>query len=187
MFFAFVMLLFLKSREGGQASEEKMREAVLTVLNDQVGAWNDGDLEGFMKGYWQSDELTFFSGGSVRQGWQETYDRYRWRYQGDHKDLGVANLVAQSLSAQAPAGVPAGVPLQSVVAVGLLDSKAFAAQMGRLRFENLLVTPTGPKTAVVRGRFRLLFKDRTELIGLFTLLFRQETDGWVIVHDHTSS
>ena len=35
----------------GQAPTEK--EAIQKVLDDQVVAWNKGDLEGFMTGYWK--------------------------------------------------------------------------------------------------------------------------------------
>ena len=38
------------------------RTAIQRVLDDQAAAWNKGDLPGFMKGYLESDELSFFSG-----------------------------------------------------------------------------------------------------------------------------
>ena len=47
-----------------------------TVLDDQVAAWNRGDLAGFMAGYAHTDSLQFVSGGTVRRGWQATLDRY---------------------------------------------------------------------------------------------------------------
>ena len=58
------------------------------VLDEQVAAWNKGDLVGFMKGYWNSKELTFVSGKDVTRGWQETLDRYKKRYQSDGKEMG---------------------------------------------------------------------------------------------------
>ncbi len=58
------------------------------VLDAQVAAWNRGDLDGFMAGYWNSDEMTFCSGGTVTKGWQATLDRYRKRYQADGKEMG---------------------------------------------------------------------------------------------------
>jgi beta-aspartyl-peptidase (threonine type) len=58
------------------------------VLDDQVAAWNKGDLVGFMKGYWNSKELTFVSGKDATRGWQETLDRYKKRYQADGKEMG---------------------------------------------------------------------------------------------------
>ena len=63
-------------------------DAVRQVLDSQVAAWNKGDLEGFMAGYWHSPELSFFSGKDKRQGWQETMDRYRQRYQAEGREMG---------------------------------------------------------------------------------------------------
>ena len=59
---------------------EEAREAIETVLADQAEAWNRGDLEGFMAGYWRSPELTYTAGGSVHRGWEELLDRYRRAY-----------------------------------------------------------------------------------------------------------
>jgi beta-aspartyl-peptidase (threonine type) len=58
------------------------------VLDNQVAAWNKGDLVGFMKGYWNSKDLTFVSGKDVTRGWQETLDRYKKRYQSEGKEMG---------------------------------------------------------------------------------------------------
>jgi ketosteroid isomerase-like protein len=66
----------------------KDQAAVKKVLDDQVVAWNKGDLEGFMTGYWKSDKLSFFSGEKKTVGWQATLDRYRKRYQADGKEMG---------------------------------------------------------------------------------------------------
>jgi ketosteroid isomerase-like protein len=62
--------------------------AIRKVLDQQVAAWNRGDLEGFMAGYWKSRELTFFSGKNQTHGWQATLDRYRKRYQGEGRHMG---------------------------------------------------------------------------------------------------
>lgn len=62
---------------GSSVSEE---DRILAVLATQQEAWNAGDIDGFMEGYWQSPELRFASGGSVTKGWQETRDRYHANY-----------------------------------------------------------------------------------------------------------
>src|SRR5206468_1363183 len=62
--------------------------ATRKLLADQVQAWNKGDLEGFMAGYWKSDDLTFFGGPDKIRGWQKTLDRYRKRYQSEGKAMG---------------------------------------------------------------------------------------------------
>jgi HEAT repeat protein/ketosteroid isomerase-like protein len=63
-------------------------EGVRKVLDDQVIAWNKGDLRGFMEGYWQSPDLSFYSGKNKTKGWQATLDRYRKKYQGEGKEMG---------------------------------------------------------------------------------------------------
>jgi beta-aspartyl-peptidase (threonine type) len=46
----------------GQDAGDAGRIAIHKVIEDQQAAWNRRDLEGFMAGYWNSPELTFFSG-----------------------------------------------------------------------------------------------------------------------------
>ncbi len=58
------------------------------VLDAQVAAWNRGDLEAYMAGYWHSPELEFYSGSTITRGWQQTLDRYRKRYQSDGREMG---------------------------------------------------------------------------------------------------
>jgi beta-aspartyl-peptidase (threonine type) len=41
-----------------------------------------------MAGYWNSPELTFFSGGNVSKGWQSALDHYRKSYQGEGREMG---------------------------------------------------------------------------------------------------
>ncbi len=62
--------------------------AIRAVLDEQVTAWNRGDLNGYMHGYWNSPDLTFFSGGTFTRGWQPTLDRYRKRYQSGGREMG---------------------------------------------------------------------------------------------------
>lgn len=58
------------------------REVVRATLMAQAAAWNEGDLDGFMNGYWKSDELKFVSGVNITKGWSATQKRYRDRYAG---------------------------------------------------------------------------------------------------------
>lgn len=58
------------------------------VLYHQVQAWNRRDLEGFMRGYWHSPDLTFYSAGAIVSGWDQTLARYRARYQSAGKQMG---------------------------------------------------------------------------------------------------
>lgn len=71
---------------------------VKAVWTAQVDAWNRGDLDGFMAGYWKSPDLVFFSNGTETRGWQETLDRYRARYQGEGKQMGTLDFPQLDLS-----------------------------------------------------------------------------------------
>jgi uncharacterized protein (TIGR02246 family) len=70
------------------ADSAAAEKAVRQLLDAQVAAWNKGDLEGFMAGYWKSPDLTFFSGKDRTQGWQATLERYRKRYQAEGREMG---------------------------------------------------------------------------------------------------
>ena len=63
-------------------------KAIERVLRVQQEAWNRHDLEGFMAGYWNSPELTFFSGANEHDGWQATLDRYLATYGSPGHEMG---------------------------------------------------------------------------------------------------
>jgi len=65
---------------------------VRAVWTTQVEAWNRGDLDGFMAGYWKSPDLIFFSNGTETRGWQPTLDRYRMRYQAEGRQMGTLDF-----------------------------------------------------------------------------------------------
>jgi len=65
---------------------------VRAVLAAQIDAWNHGDLDGFMAGYWKSPDLVFFSNGTETRGWQATLDRYRKSYQAEGKQMGTLDF-----------------------------------------------------------------------------------------------
>ena len=60
--------------------DAKTVAAVRAVLEAQAAAWNRGDIEGFMDGYWRSTETVFVSGDTVTHGWQTVLDRYKKGY-----------------------------------------------------------------------------------------------------------
>lgn len=120
------------------------RDAVIKVLTEQEAAWNRGDLKGFMEGYWNSPEMSFYSGRDKRKGWKETYERFHLRY------------------------------------------KAEGKEMGKLTFSELAADRLSETKFLARGRWKVELKAET-LDGLFTLILEKKTDGWRIVHDHTSA
>jgi beta-aspartyl-peptidase (threonine type) len=64
--------------------------------------------------------------------------------------------------------------------------KSEGAEMGRLTFSELETERLGADHAILRGRWALDFQSRDDIGGLFTLVVRRTSDGWRIVHDHTS-
>jgi beta-aspartyl-peptidase (threonine type) len=73
-----IIILVITMTILGQTDKEPL--AIRKVMDDQAVAWNKGDIDGFMKGYWQSEKLTFVSGAEVTRGWQQTLDRYKKSY-----------------------------------------------------------------------------------------------------------
>ena len=140
----FLTLLFLATAAFAQSTKEvsKIKTDILAVMDAQTAAWNRGDVEGFMRGYWNSKDLVFVSGDSVTRGWQPTLDRYKKNYNSREK-------------------------------------------MGALKFGDLEIDVISKTAAVVLGSWSLArVSDNPK--GKFTLIFRKFSDGWRIVHDHTS-
>ena len=56
-------------------------KAIKEILNAQKECWNNGDIDGFMEGYWNSEELIFTS--LIHEpafGWENTLERYKNSY-----------------------------------------------------------------------------------------------------------
>ena len=56
------------------------RAAINAVLKAQQAAWNRGDVDAFLLGYWQSPELTFSGTNGVSRGWDGVLARYKKNY-----------------------------------------------------------------------------------------------------------
>ncbi|RMG63021.1 MAG: nuclear transport factor 2 family protein [Bacteroidetes bacterium] len=54
--------------------------AIRAAMAAQEAAWNRGDLEAFMEGYWESDSLTFTGSRGVTYGWAATLANYQRGY-----------------------------------------------------------------------------------------------------------
>jgi ketosteroid isomerase-like protein len=83
-----LILLCASSAAIAQDSANAEKSAIRALLASQVDAWNRGDLEAFMAGYWKSPELSFISGTTETRGWESTLERYRKKYQGEGKEMG---------------------------------------------------------------------------------------------------
>lgn len=65
--------------------EGRIIAAVRAVLDAQRGAWNRGDVTGYMDGYARSADTVFVSGDNVTRGWQTVLDRYKKKYDSREK------------------------------------------------------------------------------------------------------
>lgn len=79
---ALILIGVLVQAATAQTNSQKASIAteIRKVMNDQAEAWNRGDIDGFMAGYWRSEKLVFVSGTNVTRGWQPTLDRYKKSY-----------------------------------------------------------------------------------------------------------
>ena len=57
--------------------------------------------------------------------------------------------------------------------------------MGKLDFTDIEIKVLSGDFAYVLGRWKLTLKD-TSKEGLFTIILQRFTEGWRIIHDHTS-
>jgi uncharacterized protein (TIGR02246 family) len=79
-FLAYIALLIgcQPQRSANQPSADDIA-AIRSVLAKQVNAWNEGNIDAFMEGYWKSDSLLFI-GSKITYGWDSTLVRYKKSY-----------------------------------------------------------------------------------------------------------
>jgi len=78
---------------------ESSERAIRRVLNDQVQAWNRGDIEAFMNGYMDSPG-TVFIGKTIQRGFAAVRRRYQEQYPTPEKmgQLSFSDLTVDLLS-----------------------------------------------------------------------------------------
>jgi len=64
------------AQDGGTGEKAAIRE----VIAEQAAAWNEGDIERFMKTYEDSPETTFVGSATVNKGYGQVLERYRKNY-----------------------------------------------------------------------------------------------------------
>ena len=74
-----ILMLFSTSLAGNKISE-KEKSAINDLLDKQVQAWNEGNLEKFMQTYLKSDKLSFVGSRGPTYGWQATLESYKKGY-----------------------------------------------------------------------------------------------------------
>ncbi|MEO7394735.1 MAG: DUF4440 domain-containing protein [Chitinophagaceae bacterium] len=61
-------------------AQSKKDIAIRKVLSTQTDAWNRGDIENFMIGYWENDSLMFIGKSGITYGWTNTLNHYKKSY-----------------------------------------------------------------------------------------------------------
>ena len=73
----FLLTIILSSPGFAQSKDET---EILQLLDRQGADWNRGDIDGFMKGYWENDSLMFIGKTGVTYGWTNTLNNYKKGY-----------------------------------------------------------------------------------------------------------
>lgn len=76
----FLFTLFILSFcliSNAQTTDENQ---IITMLKNQENSWNEGSLEKFMIGYWESDSLLFIGKNGPKYGYKTTLDNYKKSY-----------------------------------------------------------------------------------------------------------
>lgn len=61
-------------------SRSQDQQKILEILNQQTIEWNKGNLDSFMKGYWNNDSLMFIGKNGITYGYQNTLNNYKKNY-----------------------------------------------------------------------------------------------------------
>ena len=62
-----------------------------------------------------------------------------------------------------------------------------SSAMGKLSFTDLRTVEVTKDSAFCVGQFHLVKPDSTKADGVFSLVLKKTSDGWKIIHDHTTS
>jgi hypothetical protein len=74
----FFSALFFVAVQGFSQSKNEL--AIREILDQQAQAWNLGNIDGFMNGYWKNDSLTFIGKSGITYGWVNTLNNYKKHY-----------------------------------------------------------------------------------------------------------
>lgn len=72
----FILLILASCSRNFESDKVEIKIA----MEKQVKCWSNGDLDGYMDGYWKSDSLRFLGRKGLRKGWQTTLNNYKKAY-----------------------------------------------------------------------------------------------------------
>ena len=137
------------------------RAAIQVVLSAQQEAWNRGDVDTFLIGYWHSPDLTFSGSSGISRGWKDVLERYKKNYP-DRAAMGRLDF--------------------SELEFRFLG-KDNALVLGHW---HLARGGHGPNSDAASSPDDEAGKN-ADIGGVFTLVFQRFEEGWRIIHDHTSA
>ena len=75
--------------------------AIRAVISAEQIAWNNGDIDAFMEGFWKSDSLQFISARGLSRGWEATRENYIKGFP-ERSSMGTVSYQILSLTPLAP-------------------------------------------------------------------------------------
>jgi ketosteroid isomerase-like protein len=75
-----LFLLILTTTAFTQPSKDEA--AIRSIMANQVDAWNKGNIDAFMKGYWNDDSLVFIGKSGPSYGYNHALANYKKNYSG---------------------------------------------------------------------------------------------------------
>lgn len=93
----FILLFVPTALFAGNKAEKDIR----IMLAAQVTEWNKGNIEGYMKGYWENDSLLFIGKNGPTYGFTSTLERYKKSYP-DAAHMGILTSTIISIQKLSP-------------------------------------------------------------------------------------
>jgi hypothetical protein len=78
IFIFFILIASFSSIKAQNENEiiDRRKQAIQLLVETQVACWNEGDLKGYMEGYWKSDSMQFISPKGITFGYNQTLENY---------------------------------------------------------------------------------------------------------------
>lgn len=74
------VLLFSLSGWAQKQPNAQVKQTINALFEQQIRAWNDGNVNDFMLGYWNDERLIFVGSTGPTYGYQNTLEGYKKRY-----------------------------------------------------------------------------------------------------------
>lgn len=89
-----ILTLSLSCSENSNPANTKA--TIDQIMDTQENAWNQGDIDGFMNAYWESDELAFVGSKGLTKGYSGVLSNYKKTYPNKEK-MGTLEFVNKEM------------------------------------------------------------------------------------------